>query len=252
MLKSDRVLCSELLVEAGIAHGFFTRQVGLFPPSVEELQASWRKGSKDRLSILLDELSAQSLALPVQIHASEIWDVGSEIQPGLHRGPKADAALSRYAGVAVGVLTADCVPILLAHPQGRVVAAVHGGWRGLYSGILDRAIAEICRFGNIEPSELIGAVGPTIGSCCYTIGQDLADQFVSTYPFVRKFIRYEKENVFLSLPDVAREMLIQTGLNADRIDLLNQCTRCSEDRFFSHRRRPSNLGRQVSAIRPEL
>jgi hypothetical protein len=253
MTDNETVIFSKLLSQKGIPHGFFTKNLGLAPPSLDAIRSkdasfAEEKAGNDRLSCYLEVLTARSLALPVQVHTSELWNLETTPLFDFLRGPEADATVSKLRNVAVGVVTADCVPILLASESGSVVSAIHGGWRGLYENILKKTVRFIENELGVPPDKLIVAIGPAIGQCCYEIDPDLAKRFTMRFDWTRQYISGDQQSPHLALPQIAQEQLLRAGIQNDRIDVLERCTKCEADRFFSYRRQGSEAGRQLSAI----
>lgn len=141
----------------------------------------------------------------------------------------------------LAIRTADCVPILIAHPEFRVVAAVHAGWRGAAQGILAAAVERLASHWNCAPSALLAAAGPAIGPCCFEVGEEVAGQFPS-----HRVERHPKPH--LDLPAAVGAQLRASGLAPAGIEILNACTVCDPARFHSFRR-DGGSERMVSAIR---
>ena len=148
-----------------------------------------------------------------------------------------DALLTRHPGLAVSIRTADCLPILIADPASRAVAAVHAGWRGTAAGIVRHAVDAMRAEFDTPLDQLIVVIGPGIGSCCYDVGEDVARQF--------GLDRAGK----IDLAAANRHQLIAAGVRAERIDVLGLCTFCDPAKFHSYRRDKDAAGRMVSFIR---
>jgi len=177
-----------------------------------------------------------NLATLKQIHSAEC--TAAEGRPGeLGRG---DALLEDTPGAVVAVKTADCVPILLVDERRRAVAAVHAGWRGTAAGIARRAVAAMHeRFGSV-PADLLAAIGPAIGPCCYEVGPEVAAQFGMD------------GDVHLDLESENRRQLLEAGVAAGKINGASLCTMCHPEDFHSFRRDRQSAGRQYTfvGIRP--
>ena len=148
----------------------------------------------------------------------------------------------------VGVLTADCVPILLADPVARAVAAVHAGWRGTLTNVIKHAVEALLREG-AKLEQLQVALGPCIRPCCYQVGEDLLSDFVRAFgPGVAR------PGSRLDLAFANKEHITSLGIPRANVDDLGECTRCARSGdmyvYFSHRRSGSAAGRQLSWIRP--
>ena len=146
-----------------------------------------------------------------------------------------DALVTAEAGRYIGVRTADCVPLLLADRQRPAVAAVHAGWRGSEANIVAAVIDRMRREFGSDPGDLVVAIGPSIGRCCYEVGPEVAGLFgVSTR--------------HIDLVEVNRRQLTQAGVNSANIDVCGLCTFCWPESFHSWRRDGESSGRMVAAI----
>jgi YfiH family protein len=168
--------------------------------------------------------------------------------PG-RRWREGDALWTAATGTGVGVRTADCVPLLLAHPDLPVCAAVHAGWRGMVAGVVGetvRAIAE--RFGSSAVGGLVAAAGPSARGCCYEIGEEVASLLRGCPGGGRHLARRGKEGKWhADLQQLALEALFAAGLSFGCVEAVGPCTVCSP-RFHSFRREKSLTGRQLSFI----
>ncbi len=153
-----------------------------------------------------------------------------------------DALISDRAGVAVGVKTADCVPILLVDIAHRVVAAVHAGWRGSAENIAGATVAELAERCNTRAENLRAAVGPSIGGCCYEVGAEVARRFETWCPEMR----HAEGPVRLDLRAVNEAQLRGAGIT--NIWTSSECTFCVPGRFYSFRREREQAGRMISFV----
>lgn len=179
---------------------------------------------------------------PVQVHGATVVraDVAGELG-------EADAALSTRPGVAVGVVTADCVPVLVA--AGGAVAAVHAGWRGLAGGVIPRALEALREAA--PGAEAVAAVGPCIGACCYEVDAPVLDalrlRFGAALDGALRPAR--PGHALLDLTALALAALVAAGLAPARVGALaGACTRCDAARFHSFRRDGASAGRLLSWI----
>jgi YfiH family protein len=180
------------------------------------------------------------LLCPRQVHGAHVVRV-----PPLAPDVEADALVTDAPGVAVGVFTADCVPILLAETEGRGVATVHAGWRGSAMRIAEVAARTLAEAIECRPETLVAAIGPHIGPCCYEVDDP-----------VRAAV--DDESVFrgsdrpghyrLDLFELNRRHLLRAGLRPERIDRVEGCTACEVTRFYSYRRE-GHTGRLPHYIR---
>jgi len=188
------------------------------------------------------------LRRPRQVHGVAV--VSAEQCAGNDPAPEADAVVSEAVGVRIAVVTADCLPILLAGDRGRAVAAIHAGWRGLAGGVVDAGLTALRE--RLARSEGITAViGPHIGKCCYEVDgpvlSALARRFSEILP--RASTRTRPGHAQLDLGLLAREALRAAGVERERIGFLEgACTACDAERFYSYRRDGPETGRLVHFI----
>lgn len=241
---------------AGIRHGFFTRLGGVSEGLYAGLNCGF--GSKDasaqvsenrrRVAGHLGAIGGEVVTL-YQEHGQTARTVtGPEKRDNL---PKADAVVSTTPGLAIGVLTADCTPVLFADRDAGVVAAAHAGWRGAVSGILESAICEMERNGAVR-SRIRAAIGPCIHQRNYEVGAEFAADFVRRDASYSVFFSSSPDEArpHFDLPGFVAHRLQQSGLT--HVELASSCTYENESLFFSYRRsthrQEPDYGRQISAI----
>lgn len=249
-----------LIVEAlsalpGIAHGFFTRRGGVSEGIYASLNCG--VGSKDSAEAVRENrarvaarLGARKLMTCYQVHGTTAV-IADNSAPANWR-PKADALVTATPGVALGVLTADCAPILFADRQARVIGAAHAGWRGAVTGIAESTIAAMEGLGATR-RRMVAAIGPCIGPKVYEVGPELEAEFLAQDAANARF--------FTRATPEARPHLDLSAYLADRLQkaglpvvttVNNACSFTSEKDFFSYRRSrlkgESDYGRQISAI----
>ncbi|MBN2809542.1 MAG: peptidoglycan editing factor PgeF [Deltaproteobacteria bacterium] len=162
---------------------------------------------------------------------------------------EADALLTDQAGVLLGVLTADCLPLIMVERQGRAVAVVHAGWRGLAQAIGPAAVAEFeCRFG-VAADELEVYVGPAIGFCCFQVGLEVIDCFRGQAALAgsEAWWRQRPSGYYVDLTAIQKAQLLQVGVPAENVHVLDICT-CCHDFCFSYRRDHAISGRQLAFV----
>jgi len=183
---------------------------------------------------------------------------------------KGDASVTNRAGVLLAVQTADCVPILVVDPKKRAVAAIHAGWKGTLARIAEKAVGRMrLEFGS-KPADLLAALGPSIGPCCYEVGAEFVTKFTAQFADASEYFDEPRtgdepnplqwlsmappghqpppRNVHLDLPKANRAQLLAAGLSPLNIFLGGLCTACRTDFFFSHRREGARSGRLLSVI----
>ena len=159
--------------------------------------------------------------------------------------PEADAACSAAPGLLLGIQTADCLPILLVDPRRRLVAAAHAGWRGTAAGIAARGVAALTARGS-PAKDLVAAVGPGIGPCCYEVGEELRAAFGP--PGAPFFEPGANGRPHLDLRAANVRQLVDAGVRPEAIYHVDDCTRCRADLYHSYRRDGRSAGRMISFV----
>jgi YfiH family protein len=236
------ILRSSLL--DGFPHGFTTRGGGVSRPPIDALNLGESVGD-DPASVAenwrrLRAAAGVGFARVLQVHGDRV--LLADRPHGA--GEEADAVATRTPGVAACVSVADCVPLLLADPRAGAVAAVHAGWRGSLAGIAARAVEALVALG-ARPGDLVAAVGPSIGPCCYEVSPELLARFRDAFG-----ADVAAGAGHLDLWRANRRVLEGAGVAAARIDVLGRCTACEPRLFFSHRRDRGRTGRQVGYVSP--
>jgi len=154
-----------------------------------------------------------------------------------------DALITATPGQLIGIRTADCVPILLADSEKRVVAAVHAGWRGTVAQVLRRTVERMAQEYGSKATDVYAAIGPAIGKCCFEVGPEVAEQF---HPDLTSS---DEIPTHVDLPGSNFQQLVDAGVIAEHIDSSGLCTMCdAAGRFHSFRRDKQEAGRMVAAI----
>jgi hypothetical protein len=237
-----------------IRHGFFTRHGGVSNGIYASLNCG--PGSGDDLSCVAENrrrvqeaLAAHTLITCHQIHSAQVVMVDTPWKP--KDAPQADALVTTQRGIALGVLTADCLPVLFADREAAVIGAAHAGWKGAIAGILEQTLSAMEALG-ARRERIWAAIGPAIAQKSYEVGGEFRDTFLSRHPaHAAYFIPASRTGHWkFDLPGFARDQLAELGLT--NVNLLERDTCFEEDTFFSFRRatlkgEPS-YGRQISAI----
>jgi YfiH family protein len=247
------VLRSPILDDAGVSHGFGTRLGGVSRESFASLNFGLKGGdslenvrqNQERLGRTVG-FDARGLFRLRQVHGRRVVLVEESSQPEAVWREEADALVTGERGAALGVGTADCVPVLLADPEARVVGAAHAGWRGIVGGVLPGVVEALVALG-ASPSRLRVAVGPCIGPCCYEVGEEVAEQFEAVAGAVRHAANAPKPH--LDLLTAVSAKLAEAGLPAEAVSVPEGlCTRCQDDLFFSYRRDAGRTGHHLSVV----
>ena len=273
--KSIRVLQVPALSRiAWLIHGFSTRQGGASTLKGKRVLnlgfTEWdsRENVRENRHRFQSAIGADQLVLVplLQFHSDSILCFD---EPPT-KPSRADASITNRPGLLLAVQTADCVPILLADPRNRAVAAVHAGWRGTLRRIVAKAIGRMQMQFGTQPKDLLAAIGPAIGGCCYEVGTEVAAAFKAQFPNAAEFFdelrtgdepnplqwlnrmppghQPPPKKVLLDLPKANRLQLLEAGVASKNIFACNLCTRCRTDLLFSYRREASQSGRMMSVV----
>jgi YfiH family protein len=235
-----------------LRHGFSTRNGGSLPFSEESfnLGCSSRDSServsenRRRFLAALDFVDAPLIALR-QVHSDRIHVI--ENASNQWNEIEGDALATRLENVALSVRVADCLPVLIADPVNNAVAAVHSGWRGALAGILLQTIKKMDETFGSDPSSILVAIGPGIRSCCFEVGQDVADLFSRQYPTCCSPAD-QSGKYYLDLPKILDTQLNFAGVKREHRHDMGACTRCNPREFFSYRADGQSTGRMMAII----
>ncbi len=252
-----KVEADNLSGHAGIRHGFFSARNGVSRGIYHSLNCG--QGSHDDPSHVARNrelvaadlgVAASHLISPYQVHSATALVVD---RPWSQEGerPRLDALVTATKGLAIGVLTADCAPVLFCDPVAGVVGAAHAGWRGAFGGVLDDVIGKMCALG-AQKSHIRATVGPAISLAAYEVGEEFRDNFLREDPQNEQFFALPEgaAKPHFDLQAYARRRLIAAGL--EKPGIIRHCTYEREGQYFSFRRSQKNghpdYGRQISAI----
>lgn len=240
----------------GIRHGFMTRAGGVSEGIYDSLNCGL--GSDDDLERVRENrrrvlrmagIGATTLLTAHQIHSPDVLVVDEEWHDGPR--PKVDALVTRRANIAIAASSADCVPILFADPEARIVAAAHAGWRGAIRGVLQATVKQMCALG-AKPERIRAGIGPCIGPASYEVGPEFPAPFLAQNPANARFFRTAQRaghHMFDLESYVAAEL---AALKLAEIEVAHRDTCAEADTFFSYRRsvlqKEPDYGRHVSVI----
>jgi YfiH family protein len=167
-----------------------------------------------------------------QVHADSVAVVDASFPRTV---PEVDAVVTADPSIMLEVHVADCVPVLLADPQARIIAAIHAGWKGTLAGIVTNAIGRMREQG-ATPEHTYASIGPHIGRCCYAIGSDRAELFRNKFGNDPRIVSESGDTRYLDIGFINRQQLLGAGVLDSHIDAPVLCTACQVDRFFSFRK----------------
>lgn len=256
MSESAEFLESRLLRAEGFRHAFFTRNGGVSSGAYRSLSFSVAAG--DTKENVRTNLERAALALGVdvgrvfflsQVHGRETHALHGDETAASVLEREGDALASRFAGVACGVRSADCVPVLIADRRGGAVAAAHAGWRGTVRGVLTSAVETVRALA--PAADLIAAIGPHISQAAFEVSHEVAEEIASA-SLDSDVVDRSRAKPHVDLRRVLRAELRALGLAETAIDEVPGCTVLEPARFFSFRRDGKQSGRHLSAIVPRL
>jgi len=282
-----------------LCHGFSTRRGGLSRAyCADDAPGEMNLGftaEDDRQTVaenrrLLAEAISGDPSTPLvalrQIHSSRVihcgaakgsrelgWQTGVPSDRSSSQGWQADGLMTDEPGLLLGIQTADCIPVLVADRKRRAVAAFHAGWRGTVKRIVENGVGRMRLTFGSQPEDLIAAIGPGIGPCCYAVGDETLSEFESQFAYARELFRevYDSDPVrtrypmlfmtqrapghseigpslHLNLVEANRRQLLAAGLKPRAIHSIGGCTSCQRELFFSHRGSQGRAGRMMSVI----
>lgn len=245
----------DLAAEPGIGHAFFTREGGVSTGIYASLNGGL--GSADAPDAIVENRARMAAHLKVpashlvslyQVHSADVETVGG---PWQAERPKADGMVSAAPGVALGVSSADCGPILFCDSEARVVGAAHAGWKGAFSGIVASTVTAMEKLG-ARRERILAVLGPTISARAYEVGPEFVERFkAENHTYARFFTASERAaHAMFDLPAFIGLRAQEAGIG--RFVDLGLCTYADEQRFFSYRRTThrgeADYGRLISAI----
>jgi YfiH family protein len=218
---AEAPLVDARLAESGASHGFDLREVD----------------------------AAAGVVRPRQVHGATVLSLAQCREEAGRR--EADAVVSTTPGVKIGIVTADCVPLLLASRDGSAVAAVHAGWRGLARGVIGAGVRALVAAAGVAPADLLAGIGPHIGSCCYEVDAPVLDALRQRFAggLQATLLPARSGHALLDLGALTRAALEREGLPPSAIgESAGLCTHCDPRRFHSHRRDGARAGRMLHYI----
>jgi YfiH family protein len=254
MTSAERITADRLPADR---HGFFTRRGGVSTGPYASLNCSLSGGdepdhvaaNRARVAASLDLAPHRLLGL-TQIHSNEVVTVTRPWPAG--QGPRADAFVTAVPGLGLGIITADCAPILFLDASANIAGAAHAGWRGAIAGIIEATVAAMVALG-ADPARMSAVIGPCIGPGSYEVGDDMREAVLATDPNAQSCFKPGQRagHHQFDLPAYCLARAAAAGL--DDAVALGLDTRADEARFYSHRRRTlaggGPIGHQISVIR---
>jgi YfiH family protein len=255
MEKSPPAVTSALLAGAGFRHAFFTRVGGVSLAPWDSLSFAASVGDDPEAVRENFRRAARVLGVdPARVYVlSQVHGTASRVLSGAEDRDEVvrevgDVTVSCAAGVACGVRSADCVPVLVADRASGAVAAIHSGWRGTVANAAHAGVLALRALAGGD-GDLVAAIGPHIARCCFEVGDDVAAALAGASPLGdAAVLRQDGRKPHVDLRRVVRAQLEAAGVAAGAIDDVTGCTVCERERFHSYRRDGARSGRMLSAI----
>ena len=253
-------------------HGFTTRAGGVSGPPFSSLNVGFKWGDDpacvhENRRRIHEASGAARLFVAHQVHGRDVAMVTSESTPEAIAQTHADALVVWQSGSSVAVMVADCVPVLLADPATGACAAVHAGWRGTAADVAGAAVQAMARITGSSPAQFRAAIGPSIGPCCFEVGNDVVKALRTRVPGLATWLAEDDEwrseaaarsshpfepavrpRAQVNLWKANEALLLAAGLVIENVDTLGLCTHCNPERFFSYRREGAATGQLMGFI----
>jgi polyphenol oxidase len=257
-----------------LVHGFSTRPGGVSLLEGEKVLNLGFTERDRRENVLENRRRFQAALGAANLELISLKQIHSDVIHLFDAAPgepcRGDASATNCPGLLLSVQTADCVPILLVDPKKRAIAAVHAGWRGTLQRIVSKAIGQMQMQFKSKSADLLAAIGPSIGGCCYEVGTEVATQFLSQFADAPEYFdefrtgdepnpiqwlnmmppghQPPPKNALLDLKKANRAQLLNAGLRPPNIFVSDLCTACRRDLLFSYRKEGPRSGRLMSVI----
>jgi len=241
-----------------IAHGFLSRIGGISKGPFSSLNYDVREGD-NKVNIehhkavvgRLFGFEAKRLLTINQVHGDDVLVIDKPVKNISDMSKtSADAIITNQYGVAIGVMTADCVPIILVDTVKKVIGMVHAGWKGTVKGVIPRTLEKMVKQFGSDKKAILAAIGPSIGQCCYEVDRSVVKEFGVTGSDSgdNEFIKKEGDGWRIDLKRANLNQLLSAGILEKNISMESICTSCRNDLFFSYRADGKKTGRQLNFI----
>lgn len=233
-----RIYRSPIIDSERFWHGFPERGGGVSTGPRASLNLGYRWGDSEErvtenLRIVAEHVGyrPEDLVVTQHVHGTAVWTVGET----LPEPPEFDGMVCDVPGKVLGAFAADCIPLLFVAPAAKVCGAAHAGWRGTVNGMAVSVVERMCEKG-ADVEDLRVALGPSIGPCCFEVGDEVVEAFARAFPSAPGLIVDGPRKKHVDLRVATRAQLQAVGVRAEHIDDRPPCTQCNPERFFSYRR----------------
>lgn len=260
-MMDDLVKFNHLGQYKEISHCFTTKKDGVSNGVFTSLNMGFNRGDKPENVLQNYTLVCQALGIDVnnlvlsnQVHKDLIRTITKDdIGKGIFRKSdilEVDGLMTDIKGIGLVTFYADCVPLFFYDPIHKAIATSHAGWRGTVLKIGAKTIKEMQKNFNTNPEDVLVGIGPSIGGCCYEVSADVKKEFDLSFndDIIAKVVKPLGDKYFIDLWEANKQSLIECGVNPLNIETSELCTKCHEQRFFSHRVMGINRGSQVAIM----
>ena len=258
--KNELVWLTSSMLE-GVRHGFSTRKGGVSEGHLASLNLRGAEPSGDSVENTLENsrrfcgavgVETERIVLSKQVHETTVrLCTAADAGKGLFsaRDYTADALITNEPDLPLVVFSADCGIILLYDPVHRAAGAIHAGWRGCAAGIVEKTVRAMQEAFSTDPAQLLAAIGPCIGPCCFETDADVPDAMLAGLGAeAEAYLERRGAKWHVDLAGLNRAWLLRAGLNASHIDASGICSACRSDLYWSHRKMGDKRGAQVAMI----
>ena len=248
-MADNSFIRSPLLATHGVTGLFTLRNGGISPKPFDNQNFGYGLGDQDsNVTNNIDRLveSAGLSGRPHQANQVHQSDTLYCTDAGIVHEQQADILLTDQPDTPLAVRTADCLPLLLADRQAGIAVAAHAGWRGTVAHVAAQAVSQMEDRGS-KAEHIVASLGPCIGPCCFAMGEDTAQALVSCCQSAAQFVTGNDQK-HANLWQINRLQLLQSGLTEEHIEVINECTCCNPERYFSYRRDAQQSGRHLGVV----
>ena len=239
-----------------VSHCFTTRIGGVSDGVFESLNVSYTRGDRKenvdenlkRLYVAMD-FSQDKTVSGHQVHKTEVLDVDYDCCGKSITGY--DGYITDKPGIVLCTFHADCVPLFFLDPVKKVIALSHSGWRGTAGRIAEATISKMNKLYGCSPEDILAAIGPSIGKCCFQIDRPVVEEFYRKIEFSKEYIEEDKsaDGYFKAdLWGINKRLMTEAGIIDKNIEVTDKCTMCSPDLFFSHRKMGEKRGSMAAFL----
>ncbi len=248
-MADESFIRSSLLAKHGVTGLFTLRNGGVSAKPYDSQNFTYGLGDQDsntttNLNRLVEKAGLSGWPhQAVQVHQSDTLYCSDT---GLAHKQHADILLTDQPNIALAIRTADCLPLLLADKESGIAVAAHAGWRGTVAKVAVEAVSQMLHRGS-KAKHIVASLGPCIGPCCFAIGEETAQALANCCQGAAQFVT-GSDKKYADLWQINRLQLLQCGLKEEHIEVINECTCCNSERYFSYRRDALRAGRHLGVV----